>query len=511
MTFRKTVFAPTICQVGWLSYFWLIYVDVSVNCHAQTPRQFQVTLSPTVAKQAISGRLYVFSTTRQRRLPMRGPDWFRPEPFAAMEVANLQPGQSVIIDDQSDCFPVPIASWPETSYRLQAVLDHDFNYPAPAEGPGNFYSAVFQWQPADSDRVHLILDKIVPEVNYTDTQRVKFIQRPSQLLSKHFGHEVIDRVAVILPESYFSQPDRHYPVHYEVTGFGGNLKSVAKQDPHPRRGNQDQFELIKVIMTGECKNGHHVYANSSANGPRGDAFIHEMIPHIDSHFRTLADADARFIGGHSSGGWSSLWLMINYPDQFGAVFSTSPDPVDFRDFQGTDLYAQPPPSLYRDSVGKRRPLARRGQEIVLWYDDFCKMDHVLGRGGQMHSFDAAFSPLDDNGRPRRCWDVTTGVVDPEVVAHWLQYDISQQIQQRWEQLQDQLPGKIHLVMGELDTFYLQGAAHRLDQRLKLLGCEAQIQFLSDASHNLPSWVFQEQRQTMRQIFQRKFNADGSRK
>jgi hypothetical protein len=66
-------------------------------------------------------------------------------------------------------------------------------------------------------------------------------------------------------------------------------------------------------------------------------------------------------------------------------------------------------------------------------------------------------------------------------------------------------------MGELDTFYLEGAAHRLDQRLKQLGCDAQIQFLPDASHNLPSWVFQQQRQTMRGLFLRNFNTDGSRK
>ncbi len=487
MTFTRPVSAPKMFQAIWLAYCFFIYLADIPSCQAETPRQFQVTLSPTVVDRPISGRLYVFSTNHQRRMPMHGPDWFRPEPFAAIEVTNLQPGQSITIDDQSNCFPTPISTWPDNSYRLQAVLDHDFDYPSPAAGPGNFFSTVYHWQATDSASIHLTLDQIVPEMNYTDTQRVKFIQRPSQLLADHFGHQVIDRVAVILPDSYLSQPDRRYPVHYEVTGFGGSLRSVAKQSPNPRLGNQEEVELIKVILTGECKNGHHVYANSAANGPRGDALVDEMIPHIDSHFRTIAQSDARFVGGHSSGGWSSLWLMVNYPEMFGAVFSTSPDPVDFHDFQGTDLYAQPPSSLYRDSAGNRRPLARRGQEVALWYDDFCRMDQVLGRGGQMFSFDAVFSPLDDNGRPRRCWDATTGLVDSEVVAHWRQYDISWLIQQRWEQLKDHLPGKIHLVMGELDTFYLEGAAHRLDQRLKQLGCNAQIQFLPDASHNLPSW------------------------
>ncbi len=36
--------------------------------------------------------------------------------------------------------------------------------------------------------------------------------------------------------------------------------------------------------------------------------------------------------GHSSGGWSSLWLQIEHPEVFGGVWSLAPDPVDFRDF-----------------------------------------------------------------------------------------------------------------------------------------------------------------------------------
>ena len=90
-----------------------------------------------------------------------------------------------------------------------------------------------------------------------------------------------------------------------------------------------------------------------------------MIPHIDAHYRTQPEANGRFTTGHSSGGWSSLWLQINYPETFGGCWSTSPDPVDFRDYQQVDLYADPPLSLYYDPQGEMRPIAARDRAIFV--------------------------------------------------------------------------------------------------------------------------------------------------
>jgi pimeloyl-ACP methyl ester carboxylesterase len=207
-----------------------------------------------------------------------------------------------------------------------------------------------------------------------------------------------------------------------------------------------------------------------------------MIPHIDREFRTVANPIARFVMGHSSGGWSSLWLQVTYPEVFGGVWSSSPDPVDFRDYQGIDLYAEPPQNVYRDVKGARRPIARRGETPSLWYDEFTKMDDVLGRGGQLRSFEAVFSPLDAAGLPRRLWNRETGQVDPKVAKMWERYDISLILKRDSRRLKLQLAGKLHVTMGTLDTFYLDGATRMLAERLKELGSDAQITFVEGASH-----------------------------
>lgn len=489
----------------------VLQLSIASQGHAQVSKGIVVTLARQVSAKPVSGRVLVYITTNKQKQPIKSLSWFGPEPFAAIEVNKLQPDGSVILDDKADCFPEAISKWAHKDYRIQAVLDHDFYYPEAADGPGNFYSQVIDWNPESQPRVELLLDQVVPEFEYVDTERQKFVQRKSELLSQHFGHDVIDRAAVILPRSYGSDSNRRYPVFYEVTGFGGNLRAMSGRDPGARAGRDGEAEFIHVMLTGECKWGHHVYANSATNGPRGDALVKELIPHIDLNFRTIAESNARFVGGHSSGGWSSLWLQVNYPDTFGGVFSTSPDPVDFRDFQGTDLYAQPTQSVYVDAHGARRPLARRGQDVILRYDDFCKMDQVLGRGGQMRSFDAVFSPLDEEGFPKRCWDTKTGLVDPAVADYWKRYDISLILSQNWESLREKLSGKIHIAMGELDTFYLEGATHRMADRLKELGSDAKIEFVPGASHGLPSSIMQRMRQSMQLMFLKNYNADGTKK
>ena len=53
----------------------------------------------------------------------------------------------------------------------------------------------------------------------------------------------------------------------------------------------------------------------------------KVIPVFDVRLRFRMDARprARLLTGHSSGGWSTLWLQITYPGVFGATWSTSPE------------------------------------------------------------------------------------------------------------------------------------------------------------------------------------------
>jgi pimeloyl-ACP methyl ester carboxylesterase len=289
---------------------------------------------------------------------------------------------------------------------------------------------------------------------------------------------------VVLPPTYQRDTARRYPVLYIVPGFGGTHYDAARLYPTGAPpAEEGDAEFIRVLLSGDCKWGHHVFADSETNGPRGEALLRELIPHIDATYRTVAEPTARFITGHSSGGWSSLWLQVNYPDKFGGVWSTAPDPVDFHDWQQVDLYANPPLSLYYDEEGERRAIARLQGKPALWYASFAQMDDALGRGGQLRSFEAVFSPLDANGLPRKLWDRESGRIDPEVAMEWSKYDISSLLKRDWLSLELNLRGKLHIYVGALDTFYLDGAVRRLAKTLKDLGSDAEVVVVPDKNHS----------------------------
>jgi hypothetical protein len=406
--------------------------------------------------------------------------WFTPEPFFAQQVNDWQPGATLSFQPQF-CFPDGFGKLAAGKYYVQAIMDRDRGRQNALAAAGNGYSKplALDLDVQKSGPIALVIDQVVPERKFTETECVKLVEIDSPLLSAFYKTPVRMRAGVVLPKSYDKEPDRRYPVVYEIPGFGG--------DHHMAFGVADRklpdvgVETIHVVLDPSCRLGHHVFADSANNGPRGRALIEELIPHVEKMFRAAGVPAGRFLTGHSSGGWSSLWLQITYPDFFGGVWSTAPDPVDFRDFQKVNIYA-PNTTIFRDENGADRPLARKGGKPALFYKPFSDMEVVLGRGGQLFSFEAVFSPKGPTGEPLPLWDRKTGQIDPQVAKSWQLYDIRMNLEKNWATLGPKLAGKLHVYMGAEDTFYLEGATILLQKSLKDLGSDAVVEIFPGRDH-----------------------------
>jgi Putative esterase len=305
----------------------------------------------------------------------------------------------------------------------------------------------------------------------------------SELLSAFSGTNVSFETMVMTPADY--DPACGWAVHYVIHGFGSSALETGvgyTGDILARHAKGKAPPLVRVFLDANHALGHHVFADSANMGPWGTALVHELLPAIEARYGAIADPAARFVSGHSSGGWSSLWLQVEHAEIFGGVWSLAPDPVDFRDFVNVDVYRFE--NMYRDPDGQPIPVERDGTNVVATVEEFVRRElHEEPVGRQIYySFDAVFSPRGSDGQPRFLFDRETGRIDREVAEAWRHYDISARLRREWPRLAPLLRGKLHVIVGLRDTYYLDRSVRLLADELLALGSDAAIVLVPDRNH-----------------------------
>lgn len=466
----------------------LITLAAATALAGSAPPKITLTLSERACKTTYTGRVFVMFSTSPRGSPIDGPSWFGTQPFYAVDVTNWKPGAELEIDPQRALgYPMKLSDLPAGDYRVQAAIDLNGWSHEVVGAPGNAISEITTYKHATDapGEIRLTLDQTVPPLKLTDTEDVRIVAMRSKLLSDFHKRDVTLHAAVGLPDSYGDEPDRRYPTLYVIPGFGGTIRHASMARMTRMLGSSAGLECVVVYLDPDCPTGHSVFADSANNGPFGAALTQELIPHLEKEYRLIAEPTARYLNGHSSGGWSSLWLQVAYPDFFGGTWSTSPDPVDFSAFQTIDIYDSSQ-NFYVMPDGTPRPISRgRGSRGGLTCRGFCDMEAVVGRGGQMYSFCAVFGPRGEDGKPVTLWDWQSGALNPKVAEYWKRYDIRLILERDWATLGPKLKGKLHLWCGDKDDFYLDGAFLKLRDTLKQLGSDAYVEVVPGAGHGLP--------------------------
>jgi S-formylglutathione hydrolase FrmB len=447
--------------------FFLINMLLQVQA-----QQFKISYTPAAFKEPFTGKVFLY-LSKDNSEPRSGGVGIEFFPCMSIDVVNVKPGATVIVDDKANSFPVKLSEIERGEYYVQAVWDRNMGGRAIAESPGNMFSSSEKvLLTKDFSKTYtLVSNQVVPEQIFKETQFVKELKAPSTLLGSFHHKPMTVDAAVILPQEYYKEPQRSFPVMFIASGYGGNYHFYSG-DSVTRSRAIDSFPCITVYLDGNCSLGHSVYANSDNNGPWGDALVKEFIPQLEKKFRCNG---ARFLRGHSSGGWTVLYLQSHYPTVFAACWSSSPDPVDFRDYQKVNLYENE--NLIYDKDGKLRMVATVAGRIP-WASSkqVYQAERVIYRGEQMHSFDAVFSGRGADGDPERICDPFTGVMDKKVFEHWKNYDLSLYLRTNWDKLKNDLDGKIRVTVGEQDNFLLNGAVHLLDKEMKTLNAKMTFEY-----------------------------------
>jgi pimeloyl-ACP methyl ester carboxylesterase len=442
--------------------------------------RYVIRLDPSVEIQPKDGRVilaFITETGRQwnRRSPMEAPFYEKPQPIASIAVERFGPGDSVeITDENAVMFGGPLSAM-NGRVRVQAIFNHDTTERSHEQGPGNVYSDVLTLELAAdrADAHEIVLTNVIPPPTLPENEPdLRWIEFRSEMLSEFYGRDVYHRAGVALPPGHNDpdHPRQTWPAIYEIGGFGSRHTQAAIYAMMFRtRGIEEVAPMaVLIVLDPESPLGHHGFTDTENHGPRGTALVKEFIPHLEEEFRMVAKPQARIVTGHSSGGWTSLWLQLQWPDVFGACFSSAPDPIDFTAFQMSNIYEDE--SMFVMADGSEMPSYRRvtfdRQDVVLMtVREEVGMEYALhplgGSGQQWDTWAAMFSPKDEQtGFPKRMFDPSTGKIDREVAEHWKQFDITRMVREDWEKYGPIVTERVRLVCGELDDYYLNRAVDR---------------------------------------------------
>jgi Putative esterase len=449
--------------------------------HVHAHLRFVVGLRQGLVASPQDGRLLVILGRRgdgEPRLGIGLPDK-NDAILLGRDVRGLRPGGSMEVDDSAAAYPLrSLDDLPAGDYYVQALLATNRDLRG-INRPGDLFSVPVKVSLSPRRREPVRLDLSLqepPETLPPDTRFVKYLKIPSRLLSEFHGRPIYLRAAVILPRVYDEDPSRRYPLWIHIGGYGQRYTDAAQW-----MGGGSEFErawaapdapsLLVLHLDGAGPFGDPYQVNSANNGPYGDAVTQELIPYVEKTFRAMGTPASRVLEGASTGGWVSLALQVFYPDLFNGAWSFCPDGVDFRAFQLLNIYSDD--NAYVNARGFERPSARNVDGDVLFtMRRELQLENVLGAGDswtlsgeQWGAWNAVYSPRRADGMPVPLWDPATGKIDHAVAESWKKYDLRLQLEGHWKELGPRLQGKIHVWVGDADTFFLNNAVHLLDNFL----------------------------------------------
>src|SRR5215470_8004960 len=71
--------------------------STSARAADPAPLEFRVTFAKAVSAEPFTGRVYVLLSKNEPKNLPSGPNWFRPEPFFAVDVSKWEPGKPLVV------------------------------------------------------------------------------------------------------------------------------------------------------------------------------------------------------------------------------------------------------------------------------------------------------------------------------------------------------------------------------------------------------------------------------
>ena len=469
------------------------YIAAAQQTRADGPT-IEIAFSKSARAEPVTGMVYVAISRDNRRPPIEqtSPTGV---PLFSHAVEGLQPDSPAVITTNDRGHPLrSLRDLSAGEYWMQPFVNIYTRFPR-ADGhtvwlhndqwegqdwkksPGNLTGdpVKITFDPKSTAPIRLVANRAIPPIQLpADTAMVKRIKFQSTILSKWWGQPIYLGATVLLPRDYDTHPNVRYPVNYMQDHFslnapggygrGGDFDRVWMAEGTPR--------FLYVTLQHPSPYYDDSYGvDSENNGPYGEAIMKELIPAVEEKFRAIREPWARMLSGGSTGGWIAVAHQVLYPDFYGGSFASCPDSVDFNYHQIVNIYNDSN-AYFVDKGWMKidRPSERRPDgniEVMMKDENWYEL--VVGdksrSGGQWDIWEATYSPVGPDGYPKRLWNKETGDIDKSVAQQWKKYDMAETLRTYWPALGPKIGGKLHLYIGDMDSYYLNDAVEKLNEFL----------------------------------------------
>ena len=286
---------------------------------------------------------------------------------------------------------------------------------------------------------------------------------------------------VYVPPAYDDEPERRYPSIYLIQGLTGQLDMWRNRVAFRKNPPELMDELfvsgevppaVLVWVDAWTSLGGSQFLDSPGTGRYHTYLCDEIVPWVDTNYRTLADAGHRGIAGKSSGGYGAMVTPMLRPDLFGGLATHA----------GDALFELCYATFFPKSVRTLRD-EYHGSFDEFWKDFRSRTAFTKEGDGELLNdwCMAACYSTDEDGTVRLPYDTTTGQTIPDVWERWLRWDPVRMVPDHADALRKMRA--IYIDAGKRDQYFLDLGAEAFRRALEAIGVTDLFFEIFDATHN----------------------------
>jgi S-formylglutathione hydrolase FrmB len=231
------------------------------------------------------------------------------------------------------------------------------------------------------------------------------------LTNQTYKSTLLDRdmyYEVLLPKKYVNEQDS-FPVVYLLHGYGDNETSWYTYGLiEYYADNFGDTNVPAIYVMPRAFNSYYVN-KYTGTFPIMDVLVKELVPTIDSVFRTINDADHRAVMGYSMGGYGAIILPAKNPEVFRTGVSLS------MSFRTDSQYVAEPQGAWDSQWGAIfGGIGKSGEERLTDYYVANSPFHFFNDPANHYLWDLNF--FIDCGDEEETLDVTNNELHEELVS-----------------------------------------------------------------------------------------------